>query len=95
MASIDPQTLSDYALQVNLAPRVESGRDFWADRRQTFPYRIMEGLPVIQAQSREASLIGCEGGHFYVWPLSRILAEAVEYTLPEVMNFPFAALITQ
>ena len=22
---------------------------FWADSRQTFPYRIMEGLPVIRA----------------------------------------------
>jgi hypothetical protein len=32
---------------------------------------ITSELPVIQAQSREALLIGCEGGHFHVQPTTR------------------------
>ena len=39
---------------------------FWVSGRQPLPYRIMEGFLVIQAQSREAPLIGYERGHFYL-----------------------------
>jgi hypothetical protein len=32
-------------------PREDLGASLWADGRQPFRYRIMEGLPVIQARS--------------------------------------------
>jgi len=49
----------DFAIGARGRPRL------WASGRQLFHNRIGEELPVIQVQSREVPLIGCEGGPFY------------------------------
>ena len=39
------------ALEPSLATVLVYFRSFWLYRRQPFPYRIMEGLPVMREQS--------------------------------------------